>query len=212
MKRPLIRSGIIVGLVLLAASVTGGAGAHGGQRPTRISDVAFELVGQVINSAPGVTPATSIQYGYVSQLDDLAIFNAGSQNESTALLTFYTDTVTNRVINNGPIRIVSRTGRLTIYHDPSANGSFANPDSFRDGDPILSAVVRQQVILNTPTGAFTAGNTNTIVDSASFQLGDEEFVLGRVGGVFRTVISGQQASAAPPSAYMAGYTFSTRRH
>jgi hypothetical protein len=191
MKR-LIRCSGALALVLLAATATGAAGAHGGQQPTRIDDVALELVGQVINSAPGVTPATSIQYGYVAQLEDLAIFNAGAQNESTALLTFYTDTVTNRVINNGPLRIVSRTG------------------SFRDGEPVLSAVVRQQVILNTLTGAFTAGNANTITETSAFQLGDEEFMLGRVGGVFRTVISGQQASASPPSAYMAGYTFSLR--
>jgi hypothetical protein len=211
MKRPLIRCGLAVGLVLLAVTVTGAAGAHGGQRPTRINDVDLELIGQVINSAPGVTPATSIQYGYVSQLDDLAIFDVGAQNESTALLTFYTDTVTNRVINNGPVRIISRTGRLTIYHDPSANGNFADPDSFRDGDPILVADVRQQVILNPLTGAFSAGNRNTITSRSPFQLGSDEFVLGRVGGVFRTVISGQVASTSPPSAYMAGYTFSTKR-
>ena len=211
MKRPFVRCGVAIGLALLAATVTGAAGAHGGQQPTRINDVALELVGQVINSAPGVTPATSIQYGYVSQLDDLAIFNAGAQNESTALLTFYTDTVTTRVINNGPLRVLSRTGRLTIYHDPSANGSFADPSSFRDGDPILVAEVRQQVILNTLTGAFTAGNGNAITSRSSFQLGEDEFVLGRPGGVFRTVISGQIATTSPPSAYMAGYTFSTRR-
>jgi hypothetical protein len=210
MKRPLIRCGVAVGLALLAASMTGAAGAHG-QQPTRINDVALELVGQVINSAPGVTPATSIQYGYVSQLDDLAIFNAGAQNESTARLTFYTDTVTNRVINNGPLRIISRTGQLTIYHDLSASGNFADPNSFRDGDPILVADVRQQVILNTLSGAFSAGNQNTITSRSPFQLGDDEFVLGRLGGVFRTIISGQQASTSPPSAYMAGYTFSTRR-
>jgi hypothetical protein len=210
MKRPFIRWGIAVGLALLAATVTGAAGAHG-QQPTRINDVALELVGQVINSAPGVTPATSIQYGYVSQLDDLAIFNAGAQNESTALLTFYTDTVTTRVINNGPLRVLSRTGRVTIYHDASANGTFADPDSFRDGDPILVADVHQQVILNTLTGAFSAGNGNTITSRSPFQLGEDEFVLGRPGGVFRTVISGQVAPTSPPSAYMAGYTFSTRR-
>jgi hypothetical protein len=51
---------------------------------------------------------------------------------------------------------------------------------------------------------------NTITSRSPFQLGDDEFVLGRAGGVFRTVISGQATSAGPPSAYMAGYTFSTR--
>jgi hypothetical protein len=204
MPRLLIRCLVAVSVALIAA--TGGltAAAHE-QRPAKV-DVELELIGQVINSAPGVTPATSAQYGYVSQLADVA----GWPNESAAVLTFYTDTTTNRVVNNGPLRILSRTGQLTIYHDPSANGNFANPDSFRDGSPVLTATVRQQVILNTLTGAFTAHNVNVITSRSPFALGRDQVVLGRVGQRFHTVISGQQATATPPSAYMAGYTFSTR--
>jgi len=202
MPRLLIRFLIAVSLALVAATATITAAAHQ-HRPAKVD---LELIGQVINSAPGVTPATSIQYGYVSQLDDVA----GWPNESAAPLTFFTDTTTNRVVNNGPLRIVSRTGRLTIYSDPSANGNFADPSSFRDGTPVLSATVRQQVILNTLTGAFTAHNVNTILSRAPFALGDDQVLLGRVGGQFQTVISGQAATATPPSAYMAGYTFTTR--
>jgi hypothetical protein len=204
MPRLLIRCLVAVSVALIAA--TGGltAAAHE-QGPAKV-DVDLELIGQVINSAPGVTPATSAQYGYVSQLDDVA----GWPNESAAVLTFYTDTTTNRVVNNGPLRIVSRTGRLTIYHDPSANGNFANPESFRDGTPVLTAVVRQQVILNTLTGAFTAHNVNTITSRSPFELGNDRVLLGRFGGQFQTVISGQLATAAPPSAYMSGYTSSIR--
>jgi hypothetical protein len=204
MPRALIRCALAVPIALIAATA-GIAGAHGGQRPAHVDDVALEIVGQVNNSAPGVTPATSAQFGYVSQLDDLA----GWPSESTAPLTFYTDTTTNRVVNNGPIRIVSRTGQLTLYHDPSGNGNFANPDSFRDGTPVLTAVLRQQVILNTLTGAFTAHNVNTITSTSPFVLDDDEVTLGRVGRRFHTVISGQITTAAPPSAHMAGYTFST---
>jgi hypothetical protein len=202
MPRLLIRFLIAVSLALVAATATITAAAHQ-HRPAKVD---LELIGQVINSAPGVTPATSIQYGYVSQLDDVA----GWPNESAAPLTFFTDTTTNRVVNNGPLRIVSRTGRLTIYSDPSANGNFADPSSFRDGTPVLSATVRQQVILNTLTGAFTAHNVNTILSRSLFALGDHHVLLGRVGGQFHTVISGQQATTTPPSAYMSGYTFSTR--
>jgi hypothetical protein len=204
MPRALIRclAAVLVALIATTASLT--AAAHE-QRPAKVGDVDLELIGQVINSAPGVTPATSAQYGYVSQLDDIA----GWTNESAAPLTFYTDTTTNRVITNGPLRIVSRTGQLTIYHDPSVNGNFANPDSFRDGTPVLTAAVRQQVILNTLTGAFTAHNVNTITSRSPFALGDDQALLGRVGGQFQTIISGQLTTTAPPSAHMAGYTFST---
>jgi hypothetical protein len=204
MPRSLIRCVAAVPLALMVATV-GIAAAHGGQHPAKLRDVALEIVGQVNNSAPGVTLATSAQFGYVSQLGDLA----GWPSASTAPLTFYTDTTTNSVVNNGPIRIVSRTGQLAIYQDPSANGDFANPDSFRDGTPVLTAELRQQVILNTLTGAFTAHNVNTITSTSPFVLGGDRVVLGRVGGRFHTVISGQLASAAPPSAHIAGYTFST---
>jgi hypothetical protein len=203
MPRLLIRCIAALALALMAATVSVAA-AHHEQRPAKVGDIELELIGQVINSAPGVTPATSIQFGYVSQLGDLP------QNVSAAPLTFYTDTTTSRVVNNGPLRIISRTGRLTIYHDPSANSDFANPDSFRDGTPVLAAVLRQQVIVNTVTGSFTARNVNTITSTSPFDLGHGQVVLGRVGGQFQTVIAGQLATAAPPSAYMAGYTFSTR--
>jgi hypothetical protein len=197
MMRLLSRGVAAVAVALLAAIGSVAAIAHGG--PTKVRDVNLELVGQVINSPPGVTPATSAQFGHVSRVDDLP----------AAPLTFYTDTTTTQVVNNGPLRVVSRTGRLTVYHDAAANEDFANPDSFRDGTPVLTAVVRQQVILNTLTGSFTAGNENTITSRSAFELGNAKVVLGRVGGHFRTVISGQLASASPPSAYMAGYTFST---
>jgi hypothetical protein len=204
MPRLLIRCLIAIPLAFIAATAGLTAVAHQ-PRAAKADRVDLELIGQVANSAPGVTPATSAQYGYVSQLDDIA----GWPGESASPLTFYTDTTTNRVVNNGPLRIVSRTGRLTIYHDPSANGNFADPDSFRDGTPVLIAAVRQQVILNTLTGAFSAHNVNTIMSRSRFELGDHVVVLGRPGGRFQTVISGQQAAVAPPSAHMAGYTFST---
>jgi hypothetical protein len=205
MRRLLIRCLVAVPLALIAATGGLSAAAHE-QGPAKADRVDLELIGQVINSAPGVTPPTSKQYGYVSQLDDVA----GWSSESAAPLTFFTDTTTSRVVNNGPLRIVSRTGRLTIYSDPSLNGDFADPDSFRDGTAVLTATVRQQVILNTLTGAFTAHNVNVITSRSPFALGRDQVVLGRVGQRFHTVISGQQATATPPSAYMAGYTFSTR--
>jgi hypothetical protein len=128
---------IVLAAALAASTTVALAGeAKPGTRSdhvTKVRDLTLEIVGQVQNSAPGVSPATSIQYGYVSDLLGLPIFKADPQNEATALFTFYTETITNRVINNGPIRVINREGTVTIYSDPSANGSFANPDSFRDG-------------------------------------------------------------------------------
>jgi hypothetical protein len=197
--------------VVLAASTTV-ALAQGTTRSvrshdvTKVRDMSFELIGQVQSSAPGVSPATSIQYGYLSDLGGLPIFKAEPQNESTALLTFYTDTTTSRVINNGPIRVINREGTMTIYSDPTANGTFANPDSFRDGTPVLVAGLRQQVIVDTATGGFTAQNLNTIISTSPFQGPSAMLQLGKAGDRFRTIISGHLNAPGPPSAYIAGYT------
>jgi hypothetical protein len=202
--------------VVLAASTTV-ALAQGTARSLRSHDVSeahvtLELVGQVQSSAPGVSPATSIQYGYLSHVGELPIFTAEPHNESTALFTFYTDTTTSRVIDNGPIRIINREGTMTIYSDPTASGSFANPDSFRDGTPILVAELRQQVIVDTTTGGFTAQNLNTIISTSPFQGPSGMRQLGEAGDRFRTIISGHLNAPGPPSAYMAGYTNSVGEH
>jgi hypothetical protein len=189
--------------VALAQGTTGSVRSHDVRK---VRDMTFELVGQVQSSAPGVSPATSIQYGYISDLGGVPIFNGEPQNESTALLTFYTDTTTRRVIDNGPLRVINREGTITIYSDPTASGSFANPDSFRDGTPVLVARLRQQVIVDTTTGGFTAQNLNTIISTSPFQRPSGTLQLGKAGDRFRTIISGHVNAPGPPSAYMAGYT------
>jgi hypothetical protein len=164
--------------------------------------LSLEIVGQVQNSAPGVSPAASIQYGYVSYLRGLPIFT-GQPSESTALLTFYTDTTTTQVINDGPMRVIDRKGTLTIYKDSAANGNFADANTFRDGTPTLVASLQQQVILDTSTNAFTARNLNTVTSTRPFEGAAK---LGEIGDQFTTVISGHLNTSGAPSAYMAGYT------
>jgi hypothetical protein len=188
----------LVGLAVMAGGA-GTAAARGAD--VKAEDVALELVGQVTS-----TSTSSAQYGYVAFLDGLPIFNAAAESESTALLTFYADTTTLRVTNNGPLRIISRSGTFTVYADQAANGSFASPDSFRDGTPVLVATLRQQVIINTATNAFTTLNVNRVTSSAPFAVGGQTVKLGKVGGVFRTFLSGVNNVAPPPSAWMAGYT------
>jgi hypothetical protein len=191
--------------VAVALTLAMTASAHGGARRVAVS---MELVGQVMNPSP----TASYQYGYVAYLDGLPIFNAGSaENESTARLSFFTDTTTLRVTNNGPLRVISRDGTVAVYDDPSANGNFANPDSFRDGTPILVARLRQQVVINTLTGAFTTLNVNRIVSTTSFELAGDMVRLGRVGQQFRTFLVGQVNAAPPPAAHIAGYTIPAHR-
>src|SRR5258708_7996862 len=69
-----------------------------GKQPVILGDgaVAFEIVGEVNNSAAGIVPATSEIFGYLSKVDGIdQVFSdptPANQNESTALFTFDTDT------------------------------------------------------------------------------------------------------------------------
>jgi len=169
-------------------------------------DVQFEMVGQVTNA----TSTTSIQYGYLTFINGITgvaeIFNPGPQNESTALFTFFNDTVNERVINNGTIRIINRVGKTTIYLNPSANATFATPSSFQNGIPVQTSVLRHQVVIDTATGAFTTTFVNTITSVDRFQLENTSFRLGKVGQTFRTTVFGHlNPPGTPPSAFIAGY-------
>jgi hypothetical protein len=174
-----------------------------------VGDLVFEFVGQASNpSFPSLFLLT--QYGYLTYVNGVsgeeAIFNPGPQNETTALFTFFNDTVIERVIDNGPIRIINRVGTSTIYLDTTPDGNFANPDSFRDGVPIQTSVLRLQFILDTITGAFTATAVNTITSSGFFSHGKHNFILGKFGQKFRTTYIGHAtAPGSSPAAHLAGF-------
>lgn len=170
-----------------------------------VGEVQFELIGQVINPSP----TTSIQFGYLTFINGVSglepIFSAGPQNETTALFTFYNDTVTEQVINNGPLRIINRAGTTTIYLDTTPDGDFANPDSFREGIPVQTSTLRHQVIIDTITGAFTTTFVNTITSSDFFHLGNYNFLLGKSGQTFRTTVIGHVNTPGPPAGHIAGF-------
>ena len=196
---------VTVALVFLTGF---GATPSHGRHVSRVSvlpNLSFEFVGQFQNSAVGVTPATHIHYGYVSYIRGLSVFTGEPEAESTALFTFFADAATLRVIVDGPLRIITRVGKLTIYRDPSTNGDFTNPDTFRDGAAVLVAGFRQQVISNTVTGAFTTFHQATITTTRPFPVGGHELQLGWVGEAVRIVFNGQGNMPGPPSGFFGGY-------
>ena len=96
------------GLLLLAP----GLRAQSGEPSSPL--IGYEVVGQVLNPSA----QQSLQYGYlnlVRGVDRITTSAGAAVSESTALFTFFNDTVTERVINNGPIRVVDRTGTGAIY-------------------------------------------------------------------------------------------------
>jgi hypothetical protein len=171
-------------------------------------NISLELVGQVINSPAGAVPATSTQFGFVSYLLGLPVFKGEPQNETTALFTFAIDANTIRVISNGPLRVVTREGTFTVYRNPGADASFADPPTFRRGTPVLVAGFRQQVVIDTVAGTFSTRNLDRITATRPFPAGRRSLQLGVVGARFVTVLTGHNNMPGPPSAYFAGYTFS----
>jgi hypothetical protein len=200
----------------LAVALTSSTGATPVRRHTelraspvrKIHVVSLELIGQFQNSAPGVTPATHIHYGYLSYIRGLSVFRAAPDNETRALFTFYASAATRRVIPNGPMRVITRVGRLRIYRDLATNGNFAKPNTFRDGRPVLVADFRQEVVNDTVTNSFTTFHQNTIIATRPFPAGRGKAQLGRVGETFRTSFSGHGNMPGPPSGYFGGYAVS----
>jgi len=162
---------------------------------------ALEFVGQFNNSG-----AASQQFGYLSNIKGLSpIFSGTPQNETTAMFTFVTNATTNRVINNGVMRIVNRTGTTTVYLNTPPS-DFSNPASFSQGSPVQVSSYTQQVIVNTLTNAFVTVHMNTITKTEPFTLNGMTYLLGQKGKSFRTTYSGQaNAPGAVPSGWFGGY-------
>ncbi|HWW18053.1 MAG TPA: hypothetical protein VNY81_05475 [Candidatus Saccharimonadales bacterium] len=156
--------------------------------------ILMEYVGQVVNGTP--TPASSNQFG---NLHGVAGVDPSLQ------FTFYTEATTVKAVANGPLRIVGRMGTTTIYlaYTP---GDFSNPDSFRSGTPVQVSTLRQQVIVDTSTGAFTVVNINTITTATEFLSDGDEIQLGKAGQSFRTVLNGHlNAPGMLPTGWFGGY-------
>jgi hypothetical protein len=168
----------------------------------------LEFVGQFNNTA-----TTSQQFGYISRIEGLNdTFNGTPQSEATALFTFVTNATTDRVIANGPLRTVNRTGTTTIYLNTPPS-DFTNPASFSQGTPIQVSNYRQQVVLNTLTNAFVTTHINTITETHSFWLNGTTYRLGRVGDAFRTSYSGQgNTPGAVPSGWFGGNAVGAATH
>jgi hypothetical protein len=169
--------------------------------------IAYEFVGQFNN-----TPTTSQQFGYLSTVNGLtSIFTSDTtQNETTALLTFVTNATTDRVIVNGPFKIINRTGTTTIYLNTPPS-DFNNPSSFSQGTPVQVSRYKQQVILNGDTNSFVTVHMNNVTETDPFLLNAKTYQLGREGSSFRTNYSGQvNTTGTAPTGWFGGNAVGTR--
>jgi hypothetical protein len=169
--------------------------------PIPEEQVVYEVIGEFNNSG-----LASQQFGYFADITGLGnVFSSNTtKNETTALFTFVTNATTFQIVNNGPFRIVDRTGTTTIYLN-NGPSDFTNPASFSQGTPIQVSNYRQQVIINTLTNTFVTVHTNTVTDVETFTLNGVTYRLGQLGKSFRTNYSGQvNTPGAIPSGWFAG--------
>lgn len=189
----------LLGMVMFVAQSVAAKDTDG---PNTIS---AELIGQVYNPSPAV----GAQYGYISYLkgiDTAAITGpGGALSERTALVTFYSHTNTERVINNGSMRVLDRKGEITFYLDTTPEGDFSRPETLRQGVAVMAAALRHQVIVDTLTGAFTAHFDCTVARSDRFNLGNARYQLGKPGDRFEITVQGHLNAQPPPSGYMTGF-------
>ncbi len=168
--------------------------------------IAFEFVGQATSFGP--TPSAPLgsvnQYGFLTVVRGIDnVFSGSPHNETTALLTFFNEATTTESFSDGPLSIIDRNGTTTIYLN-TAPASFANPDSFRSGIPILTSTLHQQAV-NTGFGTFTVVFANTISSTSAFTINGATFRLGQTGQTFRATVTGQRNAAPPPNAHFGGY-------
>ena len=175
--------------------------------PITEQQVLYEMIGEFNNSG-----SASEQFGYFVDITGLDnVFSSTStKNETTALFTFVTNATTFQVVNNGPFRIVDRTGTTTIYLN-NGPSDFPNPATFSQGTPIQVSNYRQQVIINTLTNSFVTVHTNTVTDVETFTLNGVAYRLGQLGKSFRTTYSGQaNTPGASPSGWFAGTSIGSK--
>jgi hypothetical protein len=197
-----------VAAAIVASTVAGATHGAPAAKVTKLHDISLELVGQVTNSPPGVTPATHVHYGYLPYLDGLQAFTGPPNGETTALFTFYAEAATVRTLVDGPLRVTTRIGKVTIYRDPSVDGSFDRPETFRDGTPVLIATFRQQVVADTVANTFAAFHRDTITSTVAFPAGRGQVQVGEAGQRFEIVFNGHLNMPGPPSGFFAGYSSS----
>jgi len=188
---------LLTGALLARAQAPVTIDLRGGQ-------TALEYIGQVTNIG-----SASIQVGYFNYVKGFSsVFAESTQDETTALFTFYTSVITTRNVLNGTVRAVDRDGVTTVYL-AKGPGNFANLDSFRSGTPIQTSSIHQHVLVDTVTSGFMVSNFNVVSSATTFTLNGTSYQFGAPGQTFRTNLTGHLTSTASPSGYFSGDALGT---
>ena len=110
MRKSIVLFAVAAG-ALATAALSGAAFGHKTSVGTNAAKVIvlnklwYELVGQYLNSDPGVTPATHFHYGYLSWVQGVSSSEATPRTEKTADFTFFADGKTSPIIKQRPAAV-----------------------------------------------------------------------------------------------------------
>jgi hypothetical protein len=204
-------------LIVLAAPLLIAAAFYANHNPSSASSAievgsalagqnAVEYVGRVDQDG-----ANFVSYGYlthISGLTDTLLFSGTfpSVNETNARFTYYaTATLTSHyVISNvavvgsatltTSVFVIDSVGTTVYYYNPLGGAHYSDPASFAIGQPIVTATVRSQNILNVQAPNLGVGtNFGELAQTgiSSFDLGGQTYQIGRVGLMERTFSTGE---------------------
>jgi len=146
---------------------------------TPASHVVWQHVGRIY-----VNPNTgqAIYAGYLVHLNGIPnpLFN-GDASEKTAYFTFHTDVLQLTPLpNNADIVLdLVSAGTFSVYYNPSPNGDWSNPDTFK-GPKLIATFQRQESLFPIigPTGLHSL--SESLLSSSNFTFNGQTFNFNRI--------------------------------
>jgi len=183
------------------------AGAHGelGVAPAGVN--AFNLIGTIDQNGSAFSA-----YGYLSDIagldPSLAFSDPSSPGEATAHFTFNASTqLSSRTVLQS-LFLVTSSGQMNFFYNPSPAGDFSNSSSFAQGSNIGTGSLVFQSIINVQAqnqGIETGVGTLSQLSPNPFSIAGQSYSLGRTGMSLRLSItgSGQRTDPITPKATIA---------
>ncbi len=130
----------------------------------------------------------------------------GTQNEATALFTFYAEPWRASSVDNGDLSLsLAPPGDFTLYYNEDAGADFGDPRSFACGVPIATFRRAERVVTTTLSSGRTKlfgmnVFTADLVGSRPFERGGVTYDLGGMlpGGVTQWGLAGEDPLPSPP--------------
>lgn len=203
-------------LIVLAAPLLMAAAFYANRNPSSAAsplEVGSALAGQNAVEYVGRVDQNGgnfVSYGYLTHISGLTstllFSDILTTTEATARFTYYTTaTLTSHyVIANvavvgsatltTSVFVIDSVGTTVYYYNPSGGAHYSDPASFAIGQPIVTATVRSQNILNVQAPNLGVGTnfgelTQTGVNA--FDLDGQTYQIGRVGLMERTFSTGE---------------------